>query len=136
MRNESASIVMAAGANCDGKNVRKLSNERPDLTRLFNPGLRLEHVEQITGNTDEVEVWRLFDQPTKPVETEMKVGGDKKLHAVGNIQRADATLCCRSSTDFPFSEDLECPINTEPHSENYCNCNEYFVRLEILVGLF
>ena len=42
-----------------------------------------EHVEQITGNTNEVEVWSLFDQPSKPLEAEMEVGGDKKLHGFG-----------------------------------------------------
>ena len=42
-----------------------------------------EHVEQITGNTNEVEVWSLFDQPSKPMNAEMKVGGDKKLHGFG-----------------------------------------------------
>jgi hypothetical protein len=42
-----------------------------------------EHVEQITGNTYEVEVWSLFDQPSKPVKAEIKVGGDKKLHGSG-----------------------------------------------------
>jgi hypothetical protein len=32
---------------------------------LFHSGFGPEHVEQITGNADEVEVWRLFDQPAK-----------------------------------------------------------------------
>ena len=63
MRNESASIVMIAGANCDWNEVRQLSNERSDFPRLFATGLGVEHVEQITGNTNEVEVWSLFDQP-------------------------------------------------------------------------
>ena len=40
----------------------------------------VEHVEQITGNTDEVVAWGLFDQPTKPVNAEVEVGGQKKLH--------------------------------------------------------
>jgi hypothetical protein len=78
---ESASIVMIAGANCDRNEVRQLSDEPRDFTRLFHPCLGLEHIEQVTGNTNEVEVWRLFDQPAKPVKAEMKVGGDKKLHA-------------------------------------------------------
>jgi hypothetical protein len=77
MRDESASIVMIAGANCKGNNVRKLTDESRNFTRLLQPGLRLEHVEQITSNTSEVEVWSLFDQPLKPVKAEMKVGGDK-----------------------------------------------------------
>jgi hypothetical protein len=51
MRDESASIVMIAGAKCYGNNIRKLSNQRSDLTRLLQPGLGVEHVEQITGNT-------------------------------------------------------------------------------------
>jgi len=63
MRDESASIVVIAGANCDRNDVRQLSNERSDLTSLLQPGLGVEHVEQITGNTNEVEVWSLFDQP-------------------------------------------------------------------------
>jgi hypothetical protein len=53
MRGESASIVVIAGANCDWNEVRQLSNEHSDFTRLFHPGLGFEHVEQITGNTDE-----------------------------------------------------------------------------------
>ena len=83
MRNESASVVMIAGANCDGNKVRKLSDERPDFTRLLQPGFGLEHVEQITGNTNEVEVWSLFDQPPKPVKAEMKIGCQKELHGFG-----------------------------------------------------
>ena len=35
----------------------------------------LEHVEQITDNTDEVVIWRLFYQPPKPVDMEVKIGG-------------------------------------------------------------
>jgi hypothetical protein len=65
MRDESASIVMIAGAECDGNNIGELLDEGPDFTRLFHSGFRLEHVEQITGNTDEVEVWSLFNQPAK-----------------------------------------------------------------------
>ena len=80
MRNESASIVMIAGANRDGNEVRQLSNQRSDLTRLLQPGLGVEHVEQITGNTNEVVAWRLFDQPSKPVKTVVEIGGDKELH--------------------------------------------------------
>src|ERR1700676_5137285 len=49
MRGESASIIMIAGANCDWNEVRQLSNEHSDFTRLFHPGLGFEHVEQITG---------------------------------------------------------------------------------------
>ena len=68
MRNESASIVVIARTNRDGNNIVKLSNERSDLTRLLQPGLGVEHVEQITGNTNEVVTGRLFDQPTKTSE--------------------------------------------------------------------
>jgi hypothetical protein len=50
---------------------------------LFNPGFGLEHVEQITSNANEVEVWSLFDQPSKPVKAEMKVSGDKEFHGFG-----------------------------------------------------
>ena|ERR1700730_14680615 len=85
MRNESASIVMIAGANCHWNEVCQLSNERSDFTRLFHPGFGLEHVEQITGNTDKVEFGSLFDQPSKPVKAEMKVGGDQDLHALGGF---------------------------------------------------
>jgi hypothetical protein len=43
---------------------------------LLQPGFGLEHVEQITGDTNKFETRRLFDQPTKPVGPEMKIGGD------------------------------------------------------------
>ena len=56
MGDESASIVMIAGANCDGNEVRKLSDETSDFRLLFNPSFRIEHVEQVSGNTNEVEV--------------------------------------------------------------------------------
>jgi hypothetical protein len=49
MRNESASIIMIAGANCDQKAVCQLSDELRNLTRLLRPGFKLEDVEQITG---------------------------------------------------------------------------------------
>jgi hypothetical protein len=75
MRDESASIVMIAGANCDRNEVRKLADECSNLTRLFHPGLGREHVQQITGNANKVEVWRLFDQPTKPVNAIMEISG-------------------------------------------------------------
>ena len=75
MRNDSASVVMIAGANCDGNEVRKFSNERSDFTRLFQPCFGPEHIEQITGNTNEVEVWSFFDQPSKPVKAEMEISG-------------------------------------------------------------
>jgi len=45
-----------------------------NFTILFQPGFRLEHVEQVSGDANEVKVWSLFDQPTIPVKTEMKVG--------------------------------------------------------------
>jgi hypothetical protein len=35
VRDESASIVMIAGANCDGDNVGELLDEGLDFTRLF-----------------------------------------------------------------------------------------------------
>jgi hypothetical protein len=47
---------MIAGANCDGNEVRQLSDETSDFRRLFNQGFRIEHVEQVSGNTNEVEV--------------------------------------------------------------------------------
>ena len=36
-------------------------------------------------NTDEVVVWRLFYQPTKPVNMEVEIGGLKKLHGLWEI---------------------------------------------------
>ena len=39
-------------------------DDETDFTGLLDPGFGLEHVEQITGNINEVEVWSLFDQPT------------------------------------------------------------------------
>jgi hypothetical protein len=75
MQNESASIVMIAGTKCDRNDVRQLSNEPRNFTSLFQPGFGLEHVEQITGNSNKVEVWRLFDQPPKPVKAEMEISG-------------------------------------------------------------
>ena len=42
---------------------------------LFPRGLDLEHVEQITGNTDEVIIWRVSYEPPKPVNAEVKIGG-------------------------------------------------------------
>ena len=71
---------MVPRANCDGDDVRKLPDESPNFPRLFLRGLDLEHIEQITGNTDEVVPWRLFDQPTKPINAEVKIGGQEKFH--------------------------------------------------------
>jgi hypothetical protein len=59
MRDRSASLVVIAGANRDGNNIGKFSNERSDFMRLFQPGFGPEHIEQITGNTDEVEAGAL-----------------------------------------------------------------------------
>jgi hypothetical protein len=75
MRNESASIVMIAGANCDRNEVRQLSDEPCNLTRLLQPGFGLEHVEQITGNANEVEVWSLYDQPSERLKAIMEISG-------------------------------------------------------------
>jgi hypothetical protein len=66
---------MVAGVNCDRNNIRKFTDEPRSFTRLFHPGLGHEHVEQITGNANEVEVWSLFDQPAKPVKAEVEIGG-------------------------------------------------------------
>jgi hypothetical protein len=99
MRNESASIVMIAGTECDGNNVRKLANERSDLTRLRQPGLAVEHVEEITGNTNEVKVRSLFDQPLKPLKAEMKVGGKKEFHGFGKCFIQDRRKVIRCADD-------------------------------------
>jgi hypothetical protein len=82
MRDRSASIVVIAGANSDGNNVRKLADEPCDFTRSFHPGLGREHVQQITGNANEVVTRSLFEQSSKPVKPEMKVGGNKEFHAL------------------------------------------------------
>jgi hypothetical protein len=66
---------MITGANCDWNNVRKLADQSRNFTGLLQPGLGLEHIEQITGNTDEVEVWSLFDQPSKPVKVVVEISG-------------------------------------------------------------
>ena len=50
------------------------------------PDLDLEHVRQITGNTDEALVWRLFDQPTRRVKAQMEAGGQKDLHGFGKAE--------------------------------------------------
>jgi len=47
---------------------------------LLRPGFKLEHVEQITGNTNEIEIWSFFDQPTKPVNAIVEIACQKKLH--------------------------------------------------------
>ena len=75
MRYESTGIVVVPRTNCDRNNVRQLPDEPGNFARLFPRGLDLEHVEQITGNTDEVVIWRLFYQPPKPVNAEVKIGG-------------------------------------------------------------
>jgi hypothetical protein len=71
MRDESASVVMIAGANSNWNDVRKFPDEPRNFTRLFHPGCGIEHVEQITGNTNKVEVWSLIAQPAKPMKPEM-----------------------------------------------------------------
>jgi len=62
MRYESTGIVVVPRTNCDRNNVRQLLYEPGNFTRLFPGGLDLEHVEQITGNTDQVVIWRLSYQ--------------------------------------------------------------------------
>ena len=47
MRNESASIVMIAVANCDWNEVRQLSQEPCNFTRLLDPCFGPEHVVHI-----------------------------------------------------------------------------------------
>jgi hypothetical protein len=75
MQDESASIVMISGAKSDGNNIGKFLDEGPDFTGLFHSGFGPEHVEQITGNTNEIKIWSLFDQPTKPVKAEVEIAG-------------------------------------------------------------
>jgi hypothetical protein len=92
MGDESASIVMIAGTNCDENEARQLSDEPRNLPRLLDPGFRPEHVEQVPGNANEVKVLSLFDQLSKPVKSVVKIGGDKKLHGVENA-RAKSSKC-------------------------------------------
>jgi len=62
-------------ATATGNEVRKFPDEPRNFASLLHRGFGLEHVEQITGNTNEVEVWSLFDQPMKPVKAEVEIGG-------------------------------------------------------------
>ena len=75
MRDESTGIVVVPRTNCDRNNVRQLLDETGNFARLFPPGLDLEHVEQISANTDEVVIRCLLYKPPKPVETKVKIGG-------------------------------------------------------------
>jgi hypothetical protein len=75
MRYESTGIVVVSRTNCDRNNVRQPLDEPGNFTGLFPRGLDLEHVEQITDNTDEVVIRCLLYKPPKPVETEVKIGG-------------------------------------------------------------
>jgi hypothetical protein len=76
MRDKSAGIIAVPRTNCDGNNIRQLLDECGNFTRLFPGGLIIEHVEQITGNTDQVVIWRLSSyQLPKPVSAEVKIGG-------------------------------------------------------------
>jgi hypothetical protein len=83
MQDESASIVMISGAKSDGNNIGELLDENPDFTSLFHSGFGPEHVEQITGNADEVEVWSLFNQPPKPVNATVQISGKKNFIGFG-----------------------------------------------------
>ena len=49
------------------------------------------------ANANEVEVWSLFDQPSKPLEAEMKVGGDKNLHGLekNSFKVVEMSSLCR-----------------------------------------
>ena len=75
MRDESTGMVVVPRTNCDRNNVRQLPDKNGNFTRLFSRGLGLEHVEQITGNTDQIVIWRLLYQPPKPVNAKVKIGG-------------------------------------------------------------
>ena len=55
MGDESASVVLIAGTKCDRNEIRQLADEPRSFTRLFHPGLGREHVQQITGDANEVE---------------------------------------------------------------------------------
>jgi len=98
MRDESASNVVIAGTKCDRNNVRNLADQPRNFASLLRSGFGFEHVEQITGDAYEVEVWSLFDQPPKPVKAEMKVGCQKKLHGFGIAypSRRNVILCSRT----------------------------------------
>ena len=75
MRDQPTCIIVIPRTNRDGNNVRKLPDYPRDLTRLLNRGLGLEHVQQISRDTDEVEVWSFLDQPTKPVKAIVQISG-------------------------------------------------------------
>src|ERR1700692_1357749 len=45
--------------------------------------LTARRIEQISGDTDEIVAWRLFDQPTEPVNAVVEIGCQKKLHGFG-----------------------------------------------------
>jgi len=71
----SARVVVVSGTNCHWDDIRKLSEEIPHFTRLRRSGLELEHVEQVACNTNKIEIPCLLDEPSKPVDAEVKVGG-------------------------------------------------------------
>src|SRR5258708_37387606 len=101
MRYESAGIVVVPRTNCDRDNVSQLPDETGNFAGLFPRGLNLEHVEQITGNTDEVVVRRLLDQPPKPVNAKVKIGGKKKFHWSTEKSRSGGKEPRRGLNDNP-----------------------------------
>jgi hypothetical protein len=60
MRDQPTCIIVIPGTNCDRNYVREPPDYPRDVTRLLRLGFGLEHVQQITRDTDEVEVWSLF----------------------------------------------------------------------------
>jgi hypothetical protein len=71
---------MVSGTNRYRDDICKFSQEILHFTRLRCPGFEIEHVEQIACDTNKIEIPGLLDEPTKPVDAEVKIGGDKKLH--------------------------------------------------------
>jgi hypothetical protein len=74
---------MVSGTNCYWNNIRKLSEKVLHFTRLRCPGLGVEHVEQVACNTNKIEIPGLLDEPSKPVDAEVKISGNKELHRFG-----------------------------------------------------
>jgi hypothetical protein len=99
MRDQRTCIIVIPRTNCDGNNVGKLADWPRNFARLLHPGLGPEHVEEITGNTDEFEVWRLFDQPTEPENTVVEISCKKDFHLRGiTVSFASSPgLVCRTA---------------------------------------
>ena len=95
MRYESTGVVVVPRTNGDRNNVRQFPDETGNFARLFPRGLDIEHVEQITDDTDEVVIWRLLYQPLKSVKAKVKIGGQEKFHDIGKMLPGSPSLKAR-----------------------------------------